>query len=131
MCGGGWVALIFFLSFRRHLLPHTKTLTCVVDQNVNGLAPKRGQRGLDAGGRERGVGDVAREGRGDASRAFDFFNHALRFGPVQIGHQHFGAVRRKQAGRGGAQALAGAGDDGDLVIGRVDESRGNKKLHVF
>ena len=105
------------------------SLTRIVDQDVDGSPAKGVQGGPHARGREGRVRDVPRERRRLASAGFNVCHHAGRLSAVQVGDQDGRAVDGEQAGGGGAQALARARDDGDLMrngwmeSGWMDEGR--------
>lgn len=109
--------------------PKLLLLTGVVHEDVDRLPSERVQGGPDAFGGELRGGNVSGKGRGlpgSAGRVVDLGGDAFGLPSVQVSDEHAGAVGREQAGRRGAEALAGSGDNGDLI--RFGRRRGGSGL---
>jgi hypothetical protein len=98
-------------------------LTGIVHQDVDRFPAKGVERGTHARGRELRIGHVSGKRRrfssGASCRRVDLGGDAFRLLPVEVGDEDAGPVGREEAGRGCPEALAGAGDDGDLETIRV------------
>ena len=94
----------------------TEKLTCVIHQDVDRLAAESVQGGPNAFGGELRIRDVAGKRRRfpRAAGSIDLRGDALGFLAVEVGDEDAGPMRGEEAGGGRSEALAGAGDDGDL-----------------
>lgn len=93
-------------------------LTGVVHQDVDRVHAEGVQRGLDTFGGELWIRDVAcKRGRFPPAAALvDLSGDVLCFVAVEVGDKYRSAMRGEEAGRGGPEALARAGDNGDLFF---------------